>query len=110
MRSLILIAGVVLGCAGAQAQLQGQATASVASGAPPRSEVRVGATNQVYYSRKYRKVAYSGVAVQATRTRNVLQLINPLAPASYGSASGNTAHDPVTERPEGIKLFSIAFW
>jgi hypothetical protein len=64
----------------------------------------------VYRSLKYPHVAYSGVTVQAAKTRNPLQLINPFAPVRYGPAEANTTRDPASGRAEGVKLFSVAFW
>lgn len=58
---------------------------------------------------KKANVTYSGVAVQVVKTRNPLQLINPAAPARYGSAEDNTLRDPVTGLASGWKIFSIRF-
>jgi hypothetical protein len=54
-------------------------------------------------------VAYSGIVVQVLKTDNLFQLLNPLAPAKYGSAENNTLRDSVTGRVSGWKLFSIRF-
>ena len=54
-------------------------------------------------------VVYSGVAVQVVRTSNPLQLVNPAAPARYGSAEDNVLRDPTTGRSEGLKFLSIRF-
>lgn len=54
-------------------------------------------------------VAYSGIVVQVLKTDNLLQLLNPLAPAKYGSAENNTLRDSITGRVSGWKLFSIRF-
>ena len=54
-------------------------------------------------------VVYSGIAVEAIKNRNWLQLINPLAPAKYGSAEDNTIVDPASGKPRAWKLFSIRF-
>jgi len=50
-----------------------------------------------------------GVAVQAIRTDNPLQLINPFAPPEYGRAEDNVTRDPVSGKASGLKLFSIKF-
>jgi hypothetical protein len=47
--------------------------------------------------------------VEVVRTSNLLQLINPLAPAKYGSGEDNTLRDSFTGRATGWKLFSIRF-
>ena len=54
-------------------------------------------------------VTYSGIAVQAVKTSNPIQLFNPAAPARYGSAEDNTLRDPMTGRSSGLKIFSIRF-
>jgi hypothetical protein len=54
-------------------------------------------------------VTYSGILVQAVTTDNLLQLINPAAPAKYGSAEDNTLRDSVTGHAAGLKLFAIRF-
>ena len=56
-----------------------------------------------------KNVAYSGIAVQAVKTRHPLQLVNPAAPARYGSAEDNTLRDPITGRASGLKILSLRF-
>ena len=52
----------------------------------------------------------SGVIPRAIRGGNPLQMLNPLAPAKYGTAEENVLLDPdVPGKPNGIKLFSISF-
>lgn len=58
---------------------------------------------------KINGLSYSGIIVQAAKTDNPLQLINPAAPPEYGSPEDNTARDPVTGKVSGLKLFSIRF-
>jgi hypothetical protein len=41
--------------------------------------------------------------------RNPLQMINPMAPAKYGSAEQSVVIDPETGKWKGIKLFEIIF-
>lgn len=53
--------------------------------------------------------AYSGIAVAAFRTDNLLQLVNPLAPERYGSGEDNVLRDLKTGRTSGWKLFQIRF-
>ena len=55
-----------------------------------------------------RRVVYSGSVVQAIKTHNPLQLINPFAPASAGSGEANTCVDPKTGAAAGFKLISIS--
>ncbi len=55
------------------------------------------------------KVSYSGIAVQLVKTDNPVQLINPAAPARYGSPEDNTLRDPIEGKVIGLKIFSIKF-
>jgi hypothetical protein len=55
------------------------------------------------------KVAYSGIAVELVKTDNPLQLINPAAPAKYGSPEDNTLRNPIDGKVIGLKIFSIRF-
>jgi hypothetical protein len=52
-----------------------------------------------------------GIFVQAAKNpnRNILQLLNPLAPAEYGSAMDNTVRDPILDQPSGLKFFRLKF-
>ena len=56
-----------------------------------------------------KKATYSGVLVQVTKTDNPLQLINPFAPARYGSGFSNLRVDPVTGKAQGISLLTIGY-
>ena len=58
---------------------------------------------------KVGKLTYSGIAVEAIKLDNPLQLINPAAPVQYGFAEDNLVRDPVVGRVSGLKLFSIKF-
>lgn len=49
-------------------------------------------------------VVYSGVIVQAVKSDNPFQLINPFAPARYGNGGDNVDHDIVTGRENGLKF------
>jgi hypothetical protein len=110
MRSTIILAVWALCLSAAQAQVKGQASTRAGALSPPQSQVQVTATNQVHRSLKSPARTYSGVAVQAAKSRNPLQLINPLAPARYGSGEANLVLNPATLQGEGINLFSVAFW
>lgn len=52
---------------------------------------------------------YSGILVELTKTDKPLELINPWAPAEYGSPEDNTVRDSDTGQIPGWKLFSIEF-
>jgi len=54
-------------------------------------------------------VTYSGIFVELIKADQPLQLINPAAPAEYGSSEDNTVINPMTGRGDGLKLFSIGF-
>ena len=58
---------------------------------------------------KVGKLTYSGVAVEAIKLDNPLQLINPAAPVQYGFAEANLVRDPIVGRVSGLKIFSIQF-
>ena len=52
----------------------------------------------------------SGVIPRAIRGGNPLQMLNPFAPAKYGTAEENVSLDPeVPGKGNGINLFSISF-
>jgi hypothetical protein len=54
--------------------------------------------------------AVSGVIPRAIRGGNPLQMLNPLAPAKYGTASENVSVDPdVPGKVNGINFVSISF-
>jgi len=52
----------------------------------------------------------TGVIARAIRTGNPLQMLNPMAPAKYGTAEENVVLDPdVPGKWDGIKLLGISF-
>jgi hypothetical protein len=50
-----------------------------------------------------------GVVPRAVRGGNPLQMLNPMAPAKYGTAEQSVVLDPDTGKWKGIKLFEIFF-
>ena len=52
-----------------------------------------------------------GVVPRAIRSGQPLQMINPFAPAAYGSGQENARHEPNDPyaRPQGIKLATVEF-
>ena len=50
-----------------------------------------------------------GVIPRAVRGGNPLQMLNPFAPAKYGTAEQSVIIDPDTGKWKGIKLFEIIF-
>lgn len=57
------------------------------------------------------KAVYSGIAVQVLKTDNLVQLINPFAPAEYGSGADNlvSERDPIVGRPTGLSVLTVKF-
>jgi hypothetical protein len=55
------------------------------------------------------RVTYSGLAVEVAKLSNPLQLLNPAAPAKYGSPSDNVMPDPYNGRNLGWKILSLSF-
>jgi len=56
------------------------------------------------------KPVVSGVIPSASRADNPLQILNPFAPAKYGTSEDNVSLDPgIPGKWDGIKLFSISF-
>src|SRR5262245_1421314 len=53
--------------------------------------------------------SYSGIAVQLFAKPQPLQLVNPLAPESFGNGEQNVVRDPITHQVVGLKIFSIDF-
>ena len=47
--------------------------------------------------------------MELIKTHNPLQLINPLAPAKYGSPEDNVMRDPAQGKILGLKFLSIKF-
>jgi hypothetical protein len=54
--------------------------------------------------------AVSGVIPRAVRGGNPLQMLNPFAPAKFGTAEENVSFDPdIPGKWKGINFFSISF-
>ena len=52
----------------------------------------------------------SGMIPRAIRGGNPLQMLNPFAPAKYGTADENVSFDPdVPGKVNGINFFSVSF-
>lgn len=50
-----------------------------------------------------------GVIPRALRGGNPLQMLNPKAPAKYGTGEQSVAYNPISGRYDQIKLFEIVF-
>jgi len=55
------------------------------------------------------EATYTGIGVQLIQAEQPLQLLNPLAPASYGTGEQNVVLDVFSDHPIGLKLFSFNF-
>ena len=56
------------------------------------------------------KPEITGVIPRAIRGGNALQMLNPFAPAKYGTTEENTVRDPnIPGQGDGIKLLSLLF-
>lgn len=55
------------------------------------------------------KATYDGIGIELYKTHRPLQLVNPLAPARYGSPDDNIVRDPINGRVTGLKFLSIRF-
>jgi hypothetical protein len=60
---------------------------------------------------KVGRLTLDGVAVELAKadTHNPLQLLNPFAPANYGSPEDNVFRSPVDGKVSGLKIFEIRF-
>lgn len=50
-----------------------------------------------------------GVGIEVAKVDNPLQLLNPFAPAKYGSPEDNVFRSPVDGKVSGLKVFEIRF-
>ena len=113
---LILLVGMGLGGALPLAEGQTTNTPSTGNGDTFRmqSAGMVSHTNLMFGTLKPNEIAkgstvMSGITIEAAKTKNPLQLINPRAPAEYGSPEDNVVRDPMNRRVTGLKLFSLSF-
>ena len=85
------------------------AVSNIASGqtykARFRETVRAVATPPPHVTQR----GLEGAIPRAQRGGNPLQMLNPLAPAQYGTAAQSVMLEPYTGKWNGIKLFEI-FW
>ena len=58
---------------------------------------------------KVRGRAYSGILVQAAKSKNLLQMVNPFAPARYGSGWDNITQNVTDGRIIGLKVFAVSY-
>ena len=104
---LIILSALALPC---MAQPESQLDAVPASERmQPTTVLQVQSPDVNNYNLKAEERIYSGIAVQLIRAPQPLQLINPLAPKSYGSGQENLVLDTRDRRPVGLKFFSINF-
>jgi len=58
---------------------------------------------------KVGRLTLDGVGVQLAKADNPLQLLNPFAPAKYGSPEDNVFRSPVDGKISGLKVFEVKF-
>lgn len=108
MKTLTLLSTVLLAASawGRTPELQGNlGTQAVRQPCDRRQVEKSARPNQILGER----FSYTGIAVQAIKADNRLQLLNPAAPAKYGSAEDNVTRDLRTGKVNGLKIFSIEF-
>jgi hypothetical protein len=86
-------------------------TAVAAMGAPQTltAPIRSGAVRKPAPPPLIYRKNVQGVVPRAIRGGNPLQMLNPRAPAKYGTAEQSVVVDPETGKWKGIKLFEIFF-
>ena len=116
MKTLPLVLGVAASLFGASAShAQTTVTTKSTSGRKTTTTFtsRHAATNRSRYTTAPVAIGprTDGVVPRAIRSGNALQMINPAAPAEYGSGQDVTRHevDDPNQRPQGIKLYAIEF-
>jgi hypothetical protein len=55
------------------------------------------------------RVRASGIAIEATKTKQPLRLINPFFPPTNSSPEDNVVRDPFDGKVNGLKVFGISF-
>ena len=55
------------------------------------------------------KITLSGIAIEAFKVENPLELINPWAPPEYGESQDNATFSLMTNRATGWKFFAFEF-
>ena len=63
------------------------------------------APNEILHGR----TELDGIFVQAVKTDNPLELINPAAPERYGSAEENILRNPASGKVSGLKFLELRF-
>ena len=56
-----------------------------------------------------KKALYSGALVDLSKSSRPLQLLNPFAPAKFGSGLNNLVIDSTTAKTKWIALFSVRY-
>jgi len=55
------------------------------------------------------RFTYSGILIQALKSDNFLQLLNPFYRSDSVSPEDNLIRDPLSKRSKGLKLFALEF-
>ena len=109
MKTKTLIAGLAIGLLtlGQPAQAAGKPTTARSHTASFESRYHA---RQTHRPTAISQPAVSGVIPRATRGGNPLQMVNPFAPAKYGTAEESVSLNPdIPGKWDGIKFFSISF-
>ena len=108
MKTLLLLSCVLLTVSAAAKPVDDQRALEIEKAR--RKEVHITLTKgDKPNEMKGKRLTFSGIAVQAVKAQNPLQLLNPIAPEAYGSGHDNVTRDPATGNVNGLKIFSIKF-
>jgi hypothetical protein len=120
VKTLIALCGLFL-CFAVQAQTTNatptnsiaNTNATASTEAQPTSTIRTGVEARLELAKPNEVVAgnltLSGILVEAVKTGHPLQLLNPLAPAEYGSSADNVVLNPINGKVVGLKFLAIRF-
>ena len=101
MKKLLIVGALVLMAAGAYADPQKKGFTATTGGPKRGSALKPPPISN--------RAEMEGVLPRAFRGGNPLQMLNPKAPAKYGTAAQSVIIDPDTGKWNGIKLFEIFF-
>ena len=108
MRTKTLIACLAIGLL-----TSGQSVRAAGTPATPRwhtASFESRHARQTHQSAALSQPAVSGVIPRAIRGGDPLQMLNPFAPARYGTTEENVSFDPdVPGKVNGINFFSVSF-
>ena len=109
MKKVLIFSTVVMVAGAALAQSPSPAPKKKTSGSFTTTQRPKGAPTAAPSASPLPKSETQGAIPRAIRGGNPLQMLNPKAPAKYGTAAQNVLIDPDTGKWRGIKLFEIIF-